>query len=1291
LFLSRLRIGLYVLAGTLTVLLTAFVVLISIDLGMFKERLEREVTELLGREFRVDGELHAHVGSSIEVFAESVFLANPEWTDDKVFVTIRKIDIVVNTWSLFNGPIDFDRLEIDGVRVNIEKNSEGDSSWNFAGLESEPDREPIESSPTVRMPLILGYVAINDIRVSYNAPAMAKPLLLVADSLASIIDADVLRVELNGSLNGTPLHFVKTSGPMENLLNFSDVTIAVDGNIGEITIHGAAWIDDLLAPSRPRLQIDIDGPNASYLTDILLMQPITTGPLEFSVSIEESGEQMIASVSGAFGEFDLNVNGHFQDMQELHNIDLDISADGPDIGTIIRLAGREYAESDPFEVRGRISRSGSEVTIDNVLVVIGANNLTIDGFFGEFPTPKGGHLSLQASGPDYGRFNRLFGMPGRLGGAFTTSLNLAPGGNGRTRIAFEANAPDMRVKLDSLFSAADNFDGTTLQLEISGPDIAKIAAAAGLDGLPAEDFRIKASVEKDPDGYLVRDFEAVVDDDVFRISGHIGDRPLAGETDLEIDFYGSNLGASVIALGGSAERLPRGAYLLQGRVQRQDEKLWLRNIHAGIGDDDEYQFQLSGSLTPRQQFVGSQLTVRAQGESLAALAQLVGQQGIPDFPFNISADVSRSSSSTYFENGTFESGIVVVEFAGHVGDTPLEDDMELTFNASVPRMKEVIAEFGLAVELLPAGDLVAAGSVRQKNGKMTADKFVASFNGARLQVDGDIGQLPSLAGTRLRFQLDGEDLSRLVPPGVSGESLAHVFAASGRVSLVESELEMDRFDANIGHTTFGGDVAIGLDPFLGSGSFSLKADSPDIFQLLPSLEEISVPQVAKMKYRGSGNWADKFWSFDHSRLELGKGFMEISGSLDGPPSFERTDLEVEWLASSVRNLSAIAGRELPDQPLRFKARLVGTSDVMTMENFELTFGESDLSGQFTMRDAEVPVIEIDVISKLFDISEYLPEPEEEAPPEPPVADNKVISDTPLPLQLLRSFEANVEIDAGEIRTRSLTMLGLDLDATVSNGALKIQQMTYASLRGGYLTLSSDLIPNESGGADFRLSADGKDLVLGIRAKTEEELQNLPPFALRAELAASGETVRELAGSMDGYVRLVGGAGRVPSGSLSFFTQDFATELINAVNPFTKSEPFTNVDCAVILLHFDEGVIEGQPAVVQQTDKLRIFANTRIDLKTEKLNADFKMTPRKGLGISLSGLVNPYIKLTGTLGKPSLVVDPESVIIEGGVAVATAGLSILAKSFKDRFFSEKDPCGKALAESDEKYKARQSGD
>jgi hypothetical protein len=260
----------------------------------------------------------------------------------------------------------------------------------------------------------------------------------------------------------------------------------------------------------------------------------------------------------------------------------------------------------------------------------------------------------------------------------------------------------------------------------------------------------------------------------------------------------------------------------------------------------------------------------------------------------------------------------------------------------------------------------------------------------------------------------------------------------------------------------------------------------------------------------------------------------------------------------------------------------------------------------------------------------------------------------------------------------------EIDALVSEGALKVEKLSLASKRGGYLALTAELLPNESGGADFALDVDGKDLVMGFKAKTDEDLQDLPLIELRAKLAANGETYREMAGSFDGYIRLVSGAGRFRAGSLSIFTQDFLSELIGTVNPFSKTDPYTNVECAVIVLHLDDGVISGKPALVQQTDKLRIFANTTIDLKTEELDADFKTVPRKGLGISLTGLVNPYIKLTGTLAKPSVILDPEAVLVEGGIAVATAGLSILAKSFKDRFLSDKDPCGTALSKADEKY-------
>ena len=90
--------------------------------------------------------------------------------------------------------------------------------------------------------------------------------------------------------------------------------------------------------------------------------------------------------------------------------------------------------------------------------------------------------------------------------------------------------------------------------------------------------------------------------------------------------------------------------------------------------------------------------------------------------------------------------------------------------------------------------------------------------------------------------------------------------------------------------------------------------------------------------------------------------------------------------------------------------------------------------------------------------------------------------------------------------------------------------------------------------------------------------------------------------------------------------------------------------------------------------------------TEDIDVTINTVARKGVGISFSNIINPYTKIGGTLASPSLELDPESAVIEGGTAIATGGISILAKSFKDRFLSAKDACAKAVSDADPTYQA-----
>ena len=88
--------------------------------------------------------------------------------------------------------------------------------------------------------------------------------------------------------------------------------------------------------------------------------------------------------------------------------------------------------------------------------------------------------------------------------------------------------------------------------------------------------------------------------------------------------------------------------------------------------------------------------------------------------------------------------------------------------------------------------------------------------------------------------------------------------------------------------------------------------------------------------------------------------------------------------------------------------------------------------------------------------------------------------------------------------------------------------------------------------------------------------------------------------------------------------------------------------------------------------------------TEKLSVGVNTVPQTGLGLSLSNLITPLTQVGGTLAKPTLALNAEGAIIQGGAAVATAGISFLATRFKDRYLSAKDACGKAIDDSRDRF-------
>ena len=104
--------------------------------------------------------------------------------------------------------------------------------------------------------------------------------------------------------------------------------------------------------------------------------------------------------------------------------------------------------------------------------------------------------------------------------------------------------------------------------------------------------------------------------------------------------------------------------------------------------------------------------------------------------------------------------------------------------------------------------------------------------------------------------------------------------------------------------------------------------------------------------------------------------------------------------------------------------------------------------------------------------------------------------------------------------------------------------------------------------------------------------------------------------------------------------------------------------------------------------MRVIADAVVDMETEEIKIAFQTLPKKGVSLpSVGEVLNPYIGVFGTFSKPVIRIDQESAFIAGGAAVATAGISILAKGLWDRIKSSGDACERAATYAEQVLQAQ----
>jgi hypothetical protein len=408
-------------------------------------------------------------------------------------------------------------------------------------------------------------------------------------------------------------------------------------------------------------------------------------------------------------------------------------------------------------------------------------------------------------------------------------------------------------------------------------------------------------------------------------------------------------------------------------------------------------------------------------------------------------------------------------------------------------------------------------------------------------------------------------------------------------------------------------------------------------------------------------------------IDISDAKIGLNGQVAKPMEAKGLELEINFNVDSLSKLSKLAGSELPALgPISLTGKLSDGDGSYLIKSMKLQAGNTDLSGDLTANvSGKRPALTANLSSNSIDLVE-LSGGEVVAKKE--AKKERVFSSDPLPLEGLRSVDANVTVNAKQIKTSSLVLAKTKIVLTLNNGNLSINPL-------------STLVAGGTMNANIGLNASGKTaaLVTDINIKGLE-LSQLEYFKgkvtgaktdVTIKVKGSGNSVSKIMAGLNGKLLAKIGKGKLTDSK----TKAAGTDLFSMLNPTATTREGTLIECGVINFNIKDGIATADKGIAIAANTMNVVGSGTIDLKTEKLDIGITPKAREGAGISVGQLAE-LVRVRGTLANPKPGLDTMAALKAGagaGAALATGGLSILAQGLFDKSTADDDPCATALGE------------
>ena len=831
---------------------------------------------------------------------------------------------------------------------------------------------------------------------------------------------------------------------------------------------------------------------------------------------------------------------------------------------------------------------------------------------------------------------------------------------------------------------ASSLESSHIVLSASGPNLSQVGALLDARGFPTTPFAMDIEASLEGQAVTVEQLQLTSEAITLSLSGTLpGYRSLnAGRLSGDIDIPDLNAFSGLLDPTKPLQGSLSGTVSLARDADGTDIVVTSTSPLLTL--------TLNGQLTPEPGFSGSAVQFSGRSAVPDQWLGLLMETPPPLAPIDFAGEATLSAPATITVEGlTVRTSNDVVSAQGVIGWAEATEKTAISVTARSQNLQKTLAPWVPQTQFLPDLPAVAEAQLaltspdvmKIERAMLSVDQNVAAFAGDISLQETE----PSISGF---LDVSVPVFQTLFPALTVPQRYERPLNFSGDVIWKPGVIALDVADNQLRYGSITADGHLSLDLLEGTAGFDLQASTPDARDYLPAAERGSDTPPMPMSATIAGDW-----NAHHVRVEAlrinsaelqieGAGLLELSGEafsnshVDAVVSIARVDLFKEWLDFP-----------FPDQNLEITADIDSREGALVVDTLTLLSGESDLSVKGTAVRASGLQVNLDVSARHLNLDPWILARREEdgAVPEQDTGstDNqRVLPDYPTSTAWLRDVVVNTELSIAELVGLPRPVFNVRGRLNISEEGIVIPHLSAENERSGGATLAGSLVSNQGTAPQLDVAIEGFNLVMGIPKAPSEDIDSLPSYEFKSKLTGAGNTTRELASSLEGYLNVVMGSGKVLNAGFDRLTNSFLQELTQVLNPLQSQRDVTSINCAAAFVTSEAGKLSGKPAVVIDTPDVKILSNVTLDLGTERIKAKFKTVPQKGLGLSVSSVINPYVEVSGTLADPKIMVDPANTVVGGSLAVMTGGLSILAQNVVERMGASGNICAARLSKANE---------